>query len=82
VDLKSDDLRVALTALRDLLADRLLDAEPRDSASLAKQLADVMSRIDGLPSVQEGSELDDLSAVRARRRAGLSGDSSEGVVGG
>lgn len=67
-DLGSEDVREALSALRDLLVARISDAVPGETAALAKQLADVILKIDSLPSVEK-SELDDLEAKRAKRRS-------------
>lgn len=65
------DLRGSLEALRDLLAERLEGAEPRETAAIARQLADVILRLDGLPGAEK-SELDDLEARRKRRKAKVS----------
>ena len=65
-DLLADgDLRVALAALRDLLIVRIRAAEPRETAPLANQLADVLESLDSLPG-EEQSRVDDLVS---RRRA-------------
>lgn len=62
----SGDQRASLEALRDKLASRIEAAEPRETAALAKQLADVIARIETLP-VKEKSTLDDLADRRSRR---------------
>ncbi len=68
-DLLADgDLRVALAALRDLLIVRIRAAEPRETAPLAKQLADVLESLESLPG-EEKSRLDDLVARRRRASA-------------
>ena len=79
--LRSPDLREALTALRDLLAQRIADADPNSTAPLARQLADVLLKLDGLPG-EEQSDLDDLTRRREARRAQVSDDSGSKVVGG
>lgn len=68
--LLSDDPGVALRALREVLVGRLGEAKPGESAALARQLADVMARIAGLPG-EEKSDLDDLADRRAARRAAV-----------
>lgn len=81
-NLCSDDLRVALTALRDLLAVRLVGAEPRESAPLARQLREVLTVLASLAEPEE-SGLDDLAARRAGRRAETQVSAfGDGVVGG
>lgn len=75
------DIREQLTSLRDLLADRLAEAEPRESAPLARQLVDVLARIAALPG-EEKSTLDDLTARRAKRRASVQEQAAGKVVGG
>ena len=67
----SNDLRVSLTALRDVLVERLLGAEPRESAALARQLELVLVRLASLPA-EEKSQVDDLTARRKERRAKVS----------
>ena len=62
------DLRKSLEAIRDRLATELEAAPSRDCAPLAKQLAQVLHDLDGLPG-EEKSDLDDLQAKRAARRA-------------
>ncbi len=64
--LKDDDRRVSLTALRDLLADTIVTADPQHQASLAKQYRDTLDALDGLEDTAEGDELDEL---RSRREA-------------
>jgi hypothetical protein len=78
-ELRSADLREALTALRDLLIERIEAAEPGETAALARQLSDCLSKVAALPSGEEKSILDDLTAKRAKRRAGVQGDPAEGV---
>ena len=69
--MSSGDQRRALEALRDRLIDGVLAATDRKLihlAPVAKQLVDVLDRIEALEPAQ-GDELDDLVARRAARRA-------------
>ena len=66
----SGDLRRQLEALRDLLAARLESATPGETASLARQFAEVARAIADLPA-KEKSNLDDLVARRDKRRAAV-----------
>lgn len=75
--ISSGDLRTQLIALRDLLTERIAAAEPKETAPLARQLADVLVRIAGLPG-DEKSGLDDLAAKRAKRRAQVQNKSASG----
>lgn len=59
----------SLKALRDVLARRLDHAEPRESASLAKQLRDTLAEIAELEPDTKGSKRDELAAKRAARRS-------------
>jgi hypothetical protein len=68
--LKSNDQRVALEALRDVLAAHLLDAEPSVSAQIAGRLQAVIAAIAALPPVSAPkSKLDELRDRRAGRQA-------------
>lgn len=58
-----------LVALRDLLAQRLVVAAPRDVAPIAKQLADVDARIEELSVPEEADGVDEIAERRAARRA-------------
>lgn len=58
-----------LVALRDLLAQRLVVAAPRDVAPIAKQLADVDARIEELSVPEETDGVDEIAERRAARRA-------------
>lgn len=58
-----------LVALRDLLAERLIIAGPRDVAPIAKQLADVDARIEELSVPEETDGVDEIAERRAARRA-------------
>ena len=64
------DRRVSLAALRDLLIERVRVAEPKETAPLAKQLADVLATLESLPG-EEKSRLDEL--VTRRRRLNYGG---------
>jgi hypothetical protein len=64
----SDDLRASMIALRDRLALAIDECEPRELAGLAKQLGEVLRGLASMPG-EEKSELDDLTAARAKRRA-------------
>ena len=68
------DYRASLEALRAVLADRLMVAadDPRrliHVAPIAKQLSDVLARIESLPNAERASVSDDLRARRASRRS-------------
>jgi len=67
------DRRKSLEAIRDHVARELGYAEGRDVAALAKQLADVIRELDGLPDANRGSAVDDLANKRAARRAKAAG---------
>lgn len=67
------DQRKSLEAIRDRLARLLEMAQPNQAAALAKQLTDVISKLDALPTGEEVSPVDDLAKRRATRRAQASG---------
>lgn len=75
---KEGDLRASLEAIRDLLAARLDDATPRDTAAITRQLTSVLERLDRLTGGGEESPLDqiasavedELAARRAHREPG------------
>ena len=80
--LTSDDLRLSLTTLRDVLATELvLTRDPKAKAALAKQFADVAKAIDALPG-EEASKTDELAERRAARRAQVSKRAAGDDVGG
>lgn len=56
--------RERLEAIRDLLAERLLRAHPKDAAPIAKQLGEVLAELDQLDSDEERSPLDELRSSR------------------
>jgi hypothetical protein len=66
--LKSDDHRTALMAMRDLLAEHLLIAEPNVSAQIAARLQSVLTELAAMPAVKKQSTVDELREQRARRR--------------
>lgn len=57
---KSGDHQESLKAIRDLLAERLIEATTRDSAAVAKQLVAVLTELDQLGTTEEESLLDEL----------------------
>lgn len=63
------DHRKRLEALRDALTAAMEGAGPRDLAPIAGQLRRVLADLSALPDVTEVSDVDDLAAKRARRRA-------------
>jgi hypothetical protein len=66
--------RVALTDLRKRLLDAFGETEdPRDLATLSKELRAVMAEIDSLPGGEEADPVDDLAARRAARLANAAG---------
>ena len=64
--------RTRLEALRDRLTAAIAEAGSRDLAPLAGQLRAVLNDLAALPAVTEASDVDDLAAQRARRRAAAS----------
>lgn len=79
--------RDGLTALRDLLARTLEDAEPKDVASLAGRLQSVLAALDALPLAKGINPLDEIAAKRSKRRApastgGATPDGKRGARGG
>jgi hypothetical protein len=58
-----------LRALRDHLVDLLEDAPPSAAAPLAKQLSEVLAKLEAVAPVRTESALDDLAKARARRRS-------------
>jgi hypothetical protein len=67
-ELKSDDHRQALTAMRNILADHLIAADPNVSAQIAARLQAVLAELAAMPAVKELSVIDELRAERDRRR--------------
>jgi hypothetical protein len=73
-----------LEALRDHLARQLEDAEPRECAAIARQLASVLAQLEAMAPPKK-SRADELAKRRAARRAAakVSGDAgSDRVVSG
>jgi hypothetical protein len=73
--IRSGDRRAALEALRDVLWASIVECEPAQRASLAKQLREVLNDLDALPT-GEVSVSDDLRARRASRLAAASDQAS------
>jgi len=63
------DRRQGLEALRGVLARSIEDAEPREVAALARQLALVLKELDELPAEKGASTFDDLASRRRDRIA-------------
>lgn len=62
--------RAGLVALRDLLAETLLVAEPKEVAGLARQLQSVIGALDGLPQAKGADPVDEITARRRASRVG------------
>jgi hypothetical protein len=88
---QTGDRRQSLEALRDRLATELervaedgfcLECKRGSSsvAPLAKQLSDVLARLDEMPAEVKGTPLDELARRRADREPGAAGDG--GAAGG
>lgn len=60
--IRSGKRKESLEAIRGLLAQRLYDAEARESASVAKQLIAVINELDSVGVGREGSFVDELRA--------------------
>lgn len=63
------DRRRSLEAMRDALAVAMAQAEPREMASLANQLRQVLRELDELPAGERLSKRDELAQRRKDRRA-------------
>ena len=68
----------ALTALRDHLAGRMLEADDRSVSAIAKQLSDVLRDLEALAPPKVKSAVDDLAKQRAKRRAKVDQSSTTG----
>jgi hypothetical protein len=68
-DLKSKDHRTALIALRNILADHLVVAEPSVSAQIAARLQAVLTELATMKEPDEESASDDIARRREARRA-------------
>lgn len=66
---RSGDRIRTLTALRDLLAERLDAAGARDTSAIARQLADVLRELEELKIPEELDSVDEVSRKRDARRA-------------
>lgn len=64
------DHRRRLEALRDRLESAVAEAAHRDLAPLASRYQAVLADLAALPAVVEVDGVDDLAAVRSRRRSG------------
>jgi hypothetical protein len=66
--------RATLVDLRKRLAEALDHVEdPRDLATLSKEMRAVVAEIDSLPGSEEADPVDDLAARRAARLADAAG---------
>lgn len=73
-EVASGDVRRSLTALRDHLAQALENCRRADAvAPIARQLADVIERLEKLPDENRESAVDDLTKRRSARRAAAAG---------
>lgn len=67
-DLLSPDRRVVLKALQQRLAAALDEAEPREVATLAKQMAACVAELESLPRSDADSPIDQVAARRRERQ--------------
>lgn len=68
------DRRATLSDLRKRLTDAFEVAEdPRDLATLSKELRAVLAELDSLPGGEEVDDVDDLAARRKARLANAAG---------
>lgn len=58
--IRNGSRREQLEAIRDLLAERLLKAFPKDVAPIARELGEVITELEQLNEEEGGSPLDDL----------------------
>jgi hypothetical protein len=65
--------REALEALRDFLADSMIEVEAHSRAPLARQLTIVLEQLDNLPGGEESNPVDEVARRRAERRAAAQG---------
>lgn len=65
--------RQALEALRDRLAEELVEAEGRDVAPIARELRATLADLETLPNGREESPVDDLAKRRQTRRRKAAG---------
>ena len=66
--IKAGEYREQLVELRDLLAEAVSKAEPREVAPLARQLSQVLGLLDQL-KVPEVSRVDEIARKRQARRS-------------
>jgi hypothetical protein len=59
----------ALSALREVLAERLLEADQPATAAISRELRAVLEQLRKLGAGRQESALDEIAARRARRRA-------------
>ena len=69
----SGDRRKSLEATRDLLAGTLEICEPKEVASLTRQLVAVLGELEAFPDAKVVSPVDDLGARRNARRKAAAG---------
>jgi hypothetical protein len=67
--LKGGDHRLALAAMRDILADHLRVADPNVSAQIAARLQSVLSELAALPAPAELTASDRVRQQREKRRS-------------
>ena len=67
--LKDDDRRLALTTLRDILADHLRQADSNVAAQIAARYQAVLAEIAALPETKPRDLVDELKEKRQKRRA-------------
>jgi hypothetical protein len=63
------DYETRLLALRDLLSVSLLESPAYARAALARQLVDVLGKLEALHPVEVSDRVDDIANARAARRA-------------
>jgi hypothetical protein len=65
--------RQGLEALRDFLAESMIEVDPQSRAPLARQLTIVLEQLDNLPGGEETNPVDEVAKRRADRRAAAQG---------
>ena len=63
------DYETRLTSIRDLLEESIRSCPPYARAPLARQLVDVLGKLEALHPPEVRDRVDDLAAARAARRA-------------
>jgi hypothetical protein len=61
--ISAQDQRASLCAIRDRVAAELVEAAGRDVAALSKELRDVIREIEGMPSAERVTPLDELAGA-------------------